>query len=70
MNLTIENVEIWIGVAVAVLGLVAWALKKWKALNADGKITLDEVLDSVKEGADKAEDVKEQIEDAIEETKE
>ena len=69
MNLTIENVELWIAALGAIAGLGVWGYKKWLKLK-EGGITLDEVLDAVEEAADKAEEVKEQVEEAIEETKE
>jgi len=69
MNLTIENVELWLAALGAVVGLGVWGYKKWLKLK-EGGITLDEVLDAVEEAADKVEEVKEQVEEAIEETKE
>lgn len=69
MNLTIENVELWLAALGAVAGLGVWGYKKWLKLK-EGGITLDEVLDAVEEAADKAEEVKEQVEEALEETKE
>ena len=69
MNLTIENVELWLGALAAIVGLGVWGYKKWLSIK-EGGITLDEVLDAVEEATDKAEEVKEQVEEAIEETKE
>lgn len=69
MNLTIENVELWLAALGAVGALAVWGYKKWLVLK-EGGITLDEVLDAVEEAADKAEDVKEQVEEALEATKE
>ena len=69
MDLTIENVEIWLAAIGAVVGLGVWGYKKWLSVK-EGGVTLDEVLDAVSEAADKAEDVKEQVEEAIEKTKE
>jgi len=69
MNLTIENVELWIAALGAIAGLGVWGYKKWLKLK-EGGITLDEVMEAVEEAADKAEDVKEQVEEALEATKE
>lgn len=69
MNLTIENVELWLAAFGALGALAVWGYKKWLALK-EGGITLDEVLEAVEEAADKAEDVKEQVEEAVEASKE
>jgi len=69
MNLTIENVELWLAALAAVAGLGVWGYKKWLSIK-EGGISLSEVLDAVEEAAEKAEEVKEQVEEAIEETKE
>tara|TARA_Y100000114_G_scaffold122453_1_gene117775 strand:- start:806 stop:1015 length:210 start_codon:yes stop_codon:yes gene_type:complete len=69
MNLTIENVELWLAALAAVAGLGVWGYKKWLKIK-EGGITLDEVLDAVEEAADKAEEVKEQVEEAVEASKE
>ena len=69
MNLTIENVELWLAALVAIAGLGVWGYKKWLKIK-EGGITLDEVLEAVEEAADKAEEVKEQVEEAVEATKE
>tara|TARA_R100000951_G_scaffold105500_1_gene99330 strand:- start:2215 stop:2424 length:210 start_codon:yes stop_codon:yes gene_type:complete len=69
MNLTIENVELWLAALAAIAGLGVWGYKKWLSIK-EGGISLGEVLDAVEEAADKVEEVKEQVEEAIEETKE
>jgi hypothetical protein len=68
MNVTIENVELWVGALAAIAALAAWGLRKWKAMNADGKITLDEIIDTVKEGEEKVKETAEVVEEAIEKT--
>ena len=69
MNLTIENVELWLVALGALAGLGVWGYKKW-LLMKEGGITLDEVLDAAEEAADKAEEVKEAVEEAVEASKE
>ena len=49
------------------LGIVAWAMKKYKTLNADGNISLDEVIDSMDEVKEKAAEAKAELR-TIEET--
>jgi hypothetical protein len=51
------------------LGIAVWALKKYQALNADGKITLDEIVDSIDDVKEKAAEAKAElktIEDTLE----
>ena len=44
------ELELWLGL-VAVLGAAAlWAMRKYQEVNADGKITLDEVINIAEEG--------------------
>lgn len=57
---------------IAVLTLVAiptalWLRERYNRIMADGKITLDEVIDEVKAIAGKAEEVKEDVEEILEE---
>jgi len=54
----LDDIEVLL-VAVAALGAIAvWAYKKYQTLNADGKITLDEVIDSMGEVKEKAAEAK------------
>tara|TARA_R110002167_G_scaffold230755_2_gene435972 strand:+ start:332 stop:541 length:210 start_codon:yes stop_codon:yes gene_type:complete len=69
MNLTIENIELWVAALVAIAGIAYGGYKKWLIMKANG-LTLGEVLDAVEEAVDKAEEVKEVLEEVIEETKE
>ena len=68
MNLTIENVELWLAALGAVAGLGVWGYKKWLKLK-EGGITLDEVLDAVEEAVDKVEDAKDEIDELVEKRK-
>ena len=65
----LDELEIILVAGLALLGIAAWALNKYKTLNADGKITLDEILDSADEVKEKAAEAKAElktIEDALE----
>ena len=62
-----DDIEVVLLALAALLGIAAWAMKKYQELNADGKITLDEIIDSVDEVKEKAAEAEEAIED-IEET--
>ena len=62
------ELELWLGLAVVVGIGGLWALKKYQAVMADGKITLDEIISTVKEGeshADAITDEVEKIEEAL-----
>ena len=39
-----------------------WLLAKWKAMKADGKITVDEILDAAEEVVDKVKETVEKLE--------
>ena len=58
----LDEIEVILVAIAALLGIAAWAMKKYKELNADGKITLDEVIDSM-------DDVKEKVGEAKAELK-
>ena len=59
------NVEVWLVALGTIAAFIAWGIKRYKSVIADG-VTLDEVLDVVEEAADKAEEVKEAIDEAVE----
>tara|TARA_R110001592_G_scaffold16685_3_gene70883 strand:- start:327 stop:536 length:210 start_codon:yes stop_codon:yes gene_type:complete len=69
MNLTIENIELWVAALVAIAGLAFGGYKKWLSMKADG-LTLEEVIDAVGDAAKMAEEVAEVVEEVLEETKE
>jgi len=56
-----DDIEVILVAVAALLGILAWGMKKYKALNADGKITLDEVIDSLGEVKEKAKEVEAEI---------
>ena len=62
-----DDIEIVLVALAALLGIVAWGMKKYKSLNADGTITLDEMIDSIDEVKEKASEVEENLA-VIEET--
>ena len=47
-----------------VVGAGAWGLNKYKSIMADGKVSLEEVLDTVSEATDKVEEIADAVEDA------
>lgn len=58
----LDDIEVLLVAGAALLGIAVWALKKYKTLNADGKITLDEIVDSIDDVKEKAAEAKEQLE--------
>ncbi len=59
------DIELWLVAGLAAIAFILWGLERWKAITADGKITLDEIVAAVKEAAPMAQDVKEKVEDAV-----
>tara|TARA_R110002020_G_scaffold77041_3_gene194812 strand:+ start:594 stop:971 length:378 start_codon:yes stop_codon:yes gene_type:complete len=63
----LDDIEIILVAVAALLALAVWARNKYLALNADGKITLDEVIDSMSEVKEKVSEAKAELK-TIEET--
>ena len=63
----LDDIEVILVSVAVLLGIVAWAMKKYKTLNADGNISLDEVIDSMDEVKEKAAEAKAELR-TIEET--
>lgn len=57
-----NDIEIILGACAILLGIGVWAYRKYLMLSADGKFSLDEILDVLDEAKEKAEEVKEQVE--------
>lgn len=57
------DLELWIAVLAAVLGLTVWGLKKYQKIMADGKVSLDEVIQTLTESESKIDDVVDAVED-------
>ena len=56
------ELEVWLGLAAAIGFGGLWALKKYKEINADGKITLDEIIDTVEESEEHIDKIVENVE--------
>jgi len=73
MDILGVELQYWIAALAAVGALTVWGLKKYQIIMADGKITLDEVIETLTEGEKLADDVVDAVEDLeekIEEAKE
>jgi len=58
----LDDIEMVLVAGGALLALAAWGYKKYKSMMADGKITLDELLEAVDETKDKLEEAEEHLE--------
>ena len=56
------NIEMYATLAILGIGVAVWAIKKYQAVMADGKVTLDELIDTVDDVADKAKETKKEAE--------
>lgn len=63
----LDDIEVILVAVAVLLGIAAWAMKKYRTLNADGNISLDEVIDSMDEVKEKAAEAKAELR-TIEET--
>jgi hypothetical protein len=67
------ELEVWLGLLAAVLAFGVWGLKRYQAVTADGKVTLDEVIDTIDESEELIDNVvseAEKVEAALDEAKE
>jgi len=55
------QLELWVALLGAVLALAVWGLKQYKKVMADGKVTIDEVIDTLT-------GVEAQVDDVVEKT--
>ena len=56
-----DDIEVILLAVAALIGIGGWAYNKYKTLNADGKITLDEIIDSVDETKEKVAEAKAEL---------
>ena len=75
MNMEIMGValEVWIVAFAAVMALIVWGLKRYQVVAADGKVTLDEIIDTLtgaEQPLDEAVEAVEKLEAALEAAKE
>ena len=68
----LDEIEIILVGLVALVGIAAWGYRKYKAMMADGSISLSEIVDSmedIKEKVKEAEDIVEDVTEAAESVK-
>lgn len=51
------ELEIWLALAVAVIALGVWGLKRYQTVMADGKVTIDEIIGTVEESEELIDEV-------------
>jgi len=56
----------YIGLGVAIVEGLLWGLKRYIAIKADGKVTLDEIVDAIEDGAEVASDIEEAVGSVVE----
>tara|TARA_R110002012_G_scaffold281395_1_gene470441 strand:+ start:50 stop:244 length:195 start_codon:yes stop_codon:yes gene_type:complete len=59
------DIEMIAALAVLGIGVAVWGVKKYQTVMADGKITLDEIIDTTTEVADKAKETKEEVKEIL-----
>ena len=59
------NIETIAALVVLGIGVVVWGVKKYQSLMADGKITIDEIIDTTEDVADKAKETKEEVKEIL-----
>jgi len=59
------DIEMIAGLAVLGIGVAVWGVKKYQSLMADGKITLDEIIDTTEDVAEKAKETKEEVKEIL-----
>jgi ArsR family metal-binding transcriptional regulator len=63
--MAVETILAYLTALAALVALGIWGLKKYKQLNADGVITLDEIVDTVEEAKEKVAETKDKIDEAL-----
>ena len=66
------ELEVWLALAVAIIALGVWGLKRYKVVMADGKVSISEVIETIEQSEDLIDDVVDKAEeaaDALEEAK-
>ena len=59
------ELELLIAAAAVIGGTIVWGLKKYKDMSADGKFTLDEIIDAASEMDDQLDAVEEAVDKVL-----
>jgi len=60
------NIELWIGIGAVLVPAVLWGIRRYLKVMADGKITLEEGLESIVEGVEVIETAIDGVEEVLE----
>ena len=66
------ELEVWLALAVAIIALGVWGLKRYQVVMADGKVSISEVIETIEQSEYLIDDVVDKAEeaaDALEEAK-
>ena len=59
------DIEVIAGLAVIGIGVVVWGLKKYKTVMADGKLSLDEIIEGIDDVSDKAKETEAAVKEVL-----
>ena len=59
------ELEVWLGLVAAVAALTLWGLKRYQQITADGKVTLDEVIETIEESEPLIDEVADEVENVV-----
>ena len=60
------NIELWIGIGAVLVPAVLWGIRRYLKVMVDGKITLEEGLESIVEGVEVIETAIDGVEEVLE----
>jgi len=69
-ELSTADLALWLALAGVAVVLLKWGLAKYQAANADGKVTLDEVLDIADDAVDEVKEASKKVQEALAEFRE
>ena len=64
-----QTIVLVLAALAAVAGLAVWIMKRYEAIMADGKVTLDEVISALKDGETEVDATAVAVEEAVEAVK-
>ena len=59
------DIEVIAGLAVIGIGVVVWGLKKYTTVMADGKLSLDEIIEGIDDVSDKAKETEAAVKEVL-----
>ena len=59
------DIVAWLAIGAIVAGLASWGVLKYRQMNADGSISLDEVIEAITDGVSELTAAKDDIEEVL-----